>query len=439
MRGSSGRKWRRVALVGIAALLAVSSEGRAAEPRYQRLARETVGPDQGVFVRGADGTVLAAVAADRPVHPASVTKVASTLALLAELGPEHRYATRLLAGGPIREGTLDGDLVVAPGGDPFLVSENALLVLAALRCVGVDEVAGRLRVSGEEELVFNWAPDPDGRALATELNGTSHEGAWLAVASSEPGLLDRGPAELGIRFRRKASGPAAPPQPLLEHRSPPLERILKELNGFSNNIFHPLTRRIGGPAAVERRSRAAIDPSLRDEVVIENAAGAGKTNRISPRAAVAILDALAAELGRRDRDLADVLPVAGIDPGTLSDRFDAPDLRGVVVGKTGTFGSLGASSLAGAARTRAHGLVTFAILNRGVPVPEARRRQDAFVERFLREAGGIPWRRAGEAKPPFAEAEVVALGSSSRCNFPRPAAADRAELRGGATSGRGKP
>jgi serine-type D-Ala-D-Ala carboxypeptidase/endopeptidase (penicillin-binding protein 4) len=175
-------------------------------------------------------------------------------------------------------------------------------------------------------------------------------------------------------------------------------------------------------------------------VIIENAAGAGKTNRISPRAAVAILDALAKELVRHDLDLTDVLPVAGIDAGTLSDRFDSPDLRGVVVGKTGTFGSLGASALAGAVHTRAHGLVTFAILNRGVPVPEARRRQDAFVKAFLREAGGIPWKHAAAAKPPFAEAEVVALVPGvARCDFPRPRTADRAELGGGTTSGRGKP
>lgn len=426
-------------MLAVCAVLAGVAASGAAEPRYQRLARDLVGPEQGVFVRAADGTVLAAVAADRPVHPASVTKVASTLVLLEELGPEHRFATRLLAGGPVRGGSLAGDLLVQPGGDPFLVSENALLMLATLRCEGVDEVAGRLRVVGDEELVFNWVPDPDARALGSDLAGASSPGAWLAVANAEPGLLSRGPGALALRFRRKPVEASASPQPLVEHRSPPLERILKELNGFSNNIFHPLTRQIGGPAAVERRTRAAIDPSLRDEVVIENSAGAGKTNRISPRAAVAILDALAKELARHDLDLTDVLPVAGIDAGTLSDRFDSPELRGVVVGKTGTFGSLGASALAGAAHTRAHGLVTFAILNRDVPVPEARRRQDAFVKAVLREAGGIPWKHAAAAKPPFAEAEVAALVPGARCDFPRPASADRAELGGGATSGRGKP
>jgi D-alanyl-D-alanine carboxypeptidase/D-alanyl-D-alanine-endopeptidase (penicillin-binding protein 4) len=440
MRRRSGKRGG-LGLAALVGLLGGTIATAGAEPRYQRLARDLVGPDQGVFVRAENGTVLASVAAERPVHPASVSKVATTLALLAGLGPDHRFPTRLLAGGPIQDGALAGDLLVRAGGDPFLVSENALLMLAALRCLGVDEVAGRLRVAGDEELTFNWVPDPEARAMAIDLEGASHPSAWLAVANAEPDLLRRGPASLGIRFRRKAVAVSTRPRPLLEHRSPPLRRILKELNGFSNNIFHPLARHVGGVAEVERRSRAAIAPELRAEVVIHNAAGAGRTNRISPRAAAALVDALGGELSRRGLDLADVLPVAGVDPGTLSDRFDSAALRGVVVGKTGTYGSLGASALAGAARTRAHGVVTFAILNRGVAVPEARRRQDAFLTALLREAGAVPWGHEPSAKPPFAEAEVATLVPGSGCAFPATPAGDRTALRPrpATPAGRGRP
>jgi len=52
-----------------------------------------------------------------------------------------------------------------------------------------------------------------------------------------------------------------------------------------------------------------------------------------------------------------------------------------VVGKTGTFGDYGASALVGAISTSDQGTVYFAILNHGVPVPEARRRQDRLSVR----------------------------------------------------------
>ena len=95
-------------------------EGARARP-YQALAERLVGPDQGVFVLAEDGTVLASVAADRPVHPASVTKIATTLALLRELGPDHRFATRV-RGPPPEDGRIRGDLTVAASGNPFFLS-----------------------------------------------------------------------------------------------------------------------------------------------------------------------------------------------------------------------------------------------------------------------------------------------------------------------------
>jgi len=79
-----------------------------------------------------------------------------------------------------------------------------------------------------------------------------------------------------------------------------------------------------------------------------------------------------------------------------------------VVGKTGTFGSLGASALAGVVHTKRWGRVTFAILNRGVAVPTAHRRQDGFVEALLREGGALRWPYARNPAPDFTQASVEA-------------------------------
>ena len=194
---------------------------------------------------------------------------------------------------------------------------------------------------------------------------------------------------------------------LLAHASPPLVRILKAFNCYSNNVFHPLSEVIGGAAVVEAIARESVPASVREGIVIDNAAGAGTTNRLSPRAAVELVHALEQELRRHGLGLSDVLPVAGIDVGTLHDRLDDATTRGAVVGKTGTYGSVGASALAGVVWTRRWGHVTFAILNRDVPVPQARARQDAFVRAVVADAGSRPLAYRLDPVPTMAAAQLA--------------------------------
>src|SRR5262245_44759289 len=171
-----------VALIGVLFAARVAGAGDVAvEPPLQAAARSLVGDGQGVLAEAADGTVLASQAADRAVHPASVTKVASSLALLERLGPEHRFETRLLAAGGVRDGRVLGDLVVEAGGDPTLVYENAFVLLQRLRGLGIRGVAGGLAVHGP--LLFNWKPDPDGGRLRAALAGLDGEPAWLVTRS----------------------------------------------------------------------------------------------------------------------------------------------------------------------------------------------------------------------------------------------------------------
>jgi D-alanyl-D-alanine carboxypeptidase/D-alanyl-D-alanine-endopeptidase (penicillin-binding protein 4) len=56
--------------------------------------------------------------ATRLYMPASNNKVLTTAAALVRLGPEFRYETRVLADGPIVDGTLKGNLVIVGSGDP---------------------------------------------------------------------------------------------------------------------------------------------------------------------------------------------------------------------------------------------------------------------------------------------------------------------------------
>ena len=77
---------RAAALLGL--LPFATSLALAAQPDptvIRDAARRLLGADQGVYVEAADGTVLLAQSADRAVHPASVSKIPTTLALLRRL------------------------------------------------------------------------------------------------------------------------------------------------------------------------------------------------------------------------------------------------------------------------------------------------------------------------------------------------------------------
>ena len=383
----------------LAAVLTSTVSAWATDPAIQALARDVVGVGQGVYVVAEDGTVLASEAADRAVHPASVTKIATSLALLQRLGPDYRFTTRLLATGSIEAGVLRGDLIVDAGNDPFLVDEGAALILRRLHELGIRSVTGGLAVRGA--LVFDWERDPAGTRFARALGGNL--GTVWRDDDGWPPLRDA-KLEFGRpAAKRETTGGTL----LLTYRSPPLLAILKALNGYSNNVFHFASDTIGGPPAVAKATAAAVPPDYADEIVIDNGAGGGTVNRLSPRVAVATIDALRRELGRLGRDLTAVLPVSGIDPGTLRERLLAPPAgRGIVVGKTGTYGSEGACGLAGALRTTRHGIVTFAVLNRRVAVPEARRRQNAFVEKLAAALGAEPWTYTAPAAPAFGQALI---------------------------------
>jgi len=368
-------------------------------------ARRILGSGQGVYVETSDGTVLLAQAAQRPVHPASVSKVPTTLALLRQLGPEYRFTTTITANGPLIAGTVQGDLLVEAHGDPFFVDENALLVLARLRAMGVRRVAGELKVTGH--LLFNWQEESAAARLRVVLTGTAPATAWANVRSAYPGLADADSAPPGLTFADQVRAAGPDPTPLLVHRSQPLVPLVKALNDYSNNIFKPLADAAGGAAAVQALARAAVPVAVSPEITLGDGAGTDARNRLSPRAAVKLLRALEQELAHSGYALMDILPVSGIDAGTLHDRLNGPAEAGRVVGKTGTFGDYGASALVGALRTRDHGTVYFAILNHGVPIPIARRRQDSMVRELLSRLRCDPWPYQRDVRPAVALAQAL--------------------------------
>ncbi len=87
---------------------------------------------------------LLAVNEALPLNPASTIKTLTTLAGLEVLGPGYTWKTELYALGDISNGTLQGDLLIRGGGDPFLVEEHFRTLLKTLRRRGVERITGDL-------------------------------------------------------------------------------------------------------------------------------------------------------------------------------------------------------------------------------------------------------------------------------------------------------
>ncbi len=96
----------------------------------------------------ATGRVLAGLNAQVPMPPASVAKAVTALFALEHLGAERRFSTRLLATGPVQGAVLQGDLILAGGGDPSLDTDRLGDLAQALAQTGLRRIMGRFLVWG---------------------------------------------------------------------------------------------------------------------------------------------------------------------------------------------------------------------------------------------------------------------------------------------------
>lgn len=94
------------------------------------------------------GDLLEGRSANTALPPASVAKTITALYALDHLGSEYRFRTRLVGTGPVQDGVLRGDLVLAGGGDPTLDTDALAGLAARLFSGGVRRVEGRFLVWG---------------------------------------------------------------------------------------------------------------------------------------------------------------------------------------------------------------------------------------------------------------------------------------------------
>ena len=77
-------------------------------------------------------------------NPASVIKLLTTLSALELLGPAYQWETTYLIDGRIKQGVLEGNLVLKGGGDPYLTIDRFWRHIQAIRQRGIQQITGDL-------------------------------------------------------------------------------------------------------------------------------------------------------------------------------------------------------------------------------------------------------------------------------------------------------
>ncbi|WP_372434242.1 D-alanyl-D-alanine carboxypeptidase/D-alanyl-D-alanine endopeptidase [Micromonospora luteifusca] len=350
---------------------------------------------QTLFDKGADdGTV-----------PASVTKLATAVTVLAARGPGYRIPTRAVAGAKA------GEVVIIGGGDPTVAIDKKGYYPGAAR---LDDLAAQVRtalggtaptsvtVDGSvySGPVYGPGWDPD---IPTGGSGGAVTALMTDGARRDPGV-EHGAADrfsepdlaAGRSFARllgvpanavkrgtapapaAAGGTPAPGTELGVVQSPPMIRMVDIMISESDNLVaEALARQValarnqpasfdGGAAAMDAEVAELGLPA--DEITLSDGSGLSRRNRISPSL---LTDLIRLAASPDHPELAGVfggLPV-GAWSGTLNERYrNTPGTAagaGSVRAKTGTLTAVHA--IAGLVTTADGRLLTFAVLTDQVP------------------------------------------------------------------------
>ncbi|MGB3757984.1 MAG: D-alanyl-D-alanine carboxypeptidase [Rivularia sp. (in: cyanobacteria)] len=343
----------------------------------------------------------------KPLPAASLTKIATSLAALKKWGHDHKFETLISATGPIKNGVLEGNLVVNASGDPLFVWEEAITIGNMLNKMGIKRVNGNLIVVGEFAMNFQRNPTLAGQALKRALNFATwprqiaFQYSRMPKGTPKPQVVITGKVEVKDEVETSQIQ-------LIRHRSLPMVQLINEMNVFSNNkMAEMLAESVGGASVVQSiAAKEARVPQL--EIQLINGSGLGQENRISPRAATAMLMAIQRLATPHNLTVADFFPTSGLDHRGTTYARRIPKYTAF---KTGTLRDV--SALAGVMPTKNRGLVWFAVINKGVYVPGFRSEQDKLLQTMLKDLE-VPATASTGVSPTEGVKAIPELGKASR-------------------------
>lgn len=324
---------------------------RAIDPRQSAL----------IVTELASGEIVDSLNTASSLIPASILKSATIAALLPESGCGYRYLTDVFAAGPIKDGILEGDLLIVGSGDPTInagcdppgpdfISEIA----EALRKAGISSIEGKISVDSS---VFpgpavppSWAAADTKQKYGTGCHGFNfRHNASGSSAVADPSsvfvsALKTKLAGEGIRVKGNSLNQKGKHKKLFTHSSASIDEIMRSCMMRSDNLFaEALLRTIplvkGKEATTEQ---AAALETLNWEkrgvplegVTIIDGSGLSRSNRVTARFIEAVLASMAS-----DPDYASFFPLAGQE-GTLKSFLKDTPLDSYLALKTGSMNGI---------------------------------------------------------------------------------------------------
>lgn len=331
-----------------------------------RLHDPRLGSDFAMIVIDADtGAVLSSHSANKPMHTASNMKIVTAVDALAAMGPDTRFATRVVAG------ATPSDVILQGAGDPLLSGHDLRLLAARTAKQLAHSVRAVVHVDGD---LFappskgpGWKPNYLGyqvaavQALARRGDHSAHP-SLNAVNEFASALRTHG-VSVKVGRNQDAAPDAAVLARVKGHSV--ADAVAVMLSESESNVAEVLFRQValatGHKASWAGGRRAAVETltslGLRPKgMVFADGSGLSRDVRLTPRFLVSVLRV--AKVTQRDRFRAmfqrSAMPVAG-ETGTLTPRYGRYDTspsrcaRGDVQAKTGTL--VDTIALSGVAKT----------------------------------------------------------------------------------------
>ncbi|MBD5304017.1 MAG: D-alanyl-D-alanine carboxypeptidase/D-alanyl-D-alanine-endopeptidase [Bacteroides sp.] len=306
------------------------------------------------------GEILASHNPAEPLVPASIMKCVTTATLLPQLGEDFTYETKVYLTGSVRDGVLEGNILVEGSGDPSLNSRHVVNnpdicseIVSKLRTEGVRKVQGKIVVDEEvwsgPAVPSSWASGDLPHAYGTGSHGLNFEDNATGNRSvANPAgvfstrlhtALNR--AGISVDGETLHEGDR---QLLLVHHSVPLDEIMRSCMMRSDNQYAEALLRTFEVAHKRKGNTANAASHEMDYwkknhapmagVNIVDGSGLSRQNRVTANFMAHVLADRA-----KNPYYASFFPLAGQE-GTLKNFLAATPLEGYVAMKTGSMNGI---------------------------------------------------------------------------------------------------